>query len=469
MKMDEKATKEIVNLILLSSIALSFILLVLRPISMFPDGIARYIPNANQLLQGDISFYSFPLFISFEAFWMLLFKGKALWFAWKLTSFLLFVATAVLLTEFMSEMNLGRKERIVLSSMFLFSTWTLLLSSAILQDMLLASLALAAFICIQNYMRNPKCSWAFGVVISIAAILYTKASGYFILAGFFLFVIAKRAKVGEKIRCLALLFAGLLLGLPWLIKNQIVTGHALLGTSQEAALVIESGRLFQFGTINYWTKFVETFHYFWEIPLPYRTGLSGSPLFIAYHIAAIAVMAFFSVIFILSIFKYLRKNLDYFLLIGPLFAFSVIYWPFITYFDSSDAGRYSFPFFVFMFMFIAKFIVGLKNKNLRIISYLFVVAFCILSVASALGITLHIRNIDSQVVRIAEILPADSDVRANDMFTSTALSFYLDRRLTFGQLGNVIDEAVKCDKNIIFSSRNFDVSKEDLKYSVCRR
>lgn len=468
-KMDNKKVNRYIWLLILVSILLSFILLILRPVTMFPDGIARYLPNAKQLLQGDISFYSNPLFISFEAFWILLFKGNALLFAWKLTSFIFFVITAILLTEFMNKTNMGKIERLIFCSMFLFSTWTLLLSTAVLQDMLLACLTLAAFLCIENYFDKAEPLWAIAVIISIAAMLYTKASGYIILLGFFLYVIAKKIKWNMKIRCIVLLITGLIIGLPWAIKNQILTGHSFLGTSEEAQIVVESGKLFQFGTIDYWQKFVETFHYFWEIPLPSKTGFAANPLFNLYHITALVVMGLFSIIFILSVIKYLKKHSDYLLLIGPLFAFSVIYWPFITYFDSSDAGRYSFPFFVFMFLFISRFIAGLKNRRIRIIAYLLVVAFCLLSIASAFGITLHMRNLDSQILKMVEVIPHDANVRANDMFTSTALSFYLNKKLIFGQEGNVIDTAVSCNGEPVFYSKNFDVAKQDSKYSVCRR
>lgn len=435
---------------------------------MFTDSMARYLPEAQGVLQGDFSFNDVPLFIFIAAFWMLLFKGQILYIALKLTSFVFFLGILFLLPNLFKKLKLNRIEIILFLLLFLFSTWSLLLSVTILQDIMLAFFAIALFITIENYFKKPNLKEIILLIIMTSLMILTKLTGYFILAGFCLYILIKKGgdkKIKSKLKCLSYLLVGVIITLPWLIKNYINTGMVYVHSVTMPIYV--------HGLAEYVDYFIKFYHYFWEIPLPSKVALTGilSVGYNLYYVAALVTTIFISLLIIFSLIRYGKKYKQYILLTLPLFAFA-FYWAFIIFWGPHDFGRYTFPLWPFLFFFLVRFISNLKNKQVKRFCYVFVVLFCILSIASAFGISIHMNIIDGQVVEISEKLKEENlenaTIISNDHFTSYSLSYYLGKRVKFNLSENVIDTNVKCEGENLFSSRNFDVFKEDDEYRICR-
>jgi 4-amino-4-deoxy-L-arabinose transferase-like glycosyltransferase len=437
---------------------------------MFADPVIRYLPNAAKLLQCDLSFNDVPLFILIEAFWMLLFKGTTLWFFWKLTSFIFFVGILLLLPILFRRIDLEKKEHVIMLALFLFSTWSLLLSVVVLQDMMLTFFVLALFLSIENYLDKPSRKWlAISIFLSICMI-FTKMTGYFILAGFFLYVLARsNIKIKERIRFILYLGIGSSVTLLWMVKNYINTGMFYIHS------VMPGIQLHSFS--EYTGHFIRFYHYFWEIPMPSKVGISGvnlSSIFLLfyklYYIGALIITAILSILIIFSLFKYGKKYKEYLLLMVPLFAFA-FYWAFIIFWGPHDFGRYTFPLWLFLFFFPVKLISSIKKQGIRYLCYALIILFCFVSIASAYGITIHMNNIDKQILKLSDELKRQ-DARGifvtNDEFTSSALSFYLDKPIRFNSTGGTKNKAMECKGTKIFSTEDYDIFKEDSKYKICR-
>jgi hypothetical protein len=163
----------VIFVLIATAIIIRFALLFFAPISMFADPVIRYLPDAERVLKLDFSFHDFPLFTICEAVWMLLLSGKVLWLAWKLTSLIFFIAILFLLPSLFKKFNLDKKEQILALVLFLFSTWSLLLSVTLMQEMMLTFLVLALYLSIENYFKKPSKKWIAALVLLSAAILLT--------------------------------------------------------------------------------------------------------------------------------------------------------------------------------------------------------------------------------------------------------------------------------------------------------
>ena len=386
----DKDAKVIVGIIV-TAIIIRIFLLFIAPISMFADPVIRYIPDAEKVLHGNFSFHDMPLFIILEAFWMLLLKGKLLWLAWKSTSFIFFIAILFLLPKVFRKFNLNKKEQIMLLALFSFSTWSILLSVTIMQDMMLAFFVLALFLSIENYLRNPKGKGIAGLIFFTALMILTKQTGYLLLAGFILYILSKKVnktEIKKKTKIIFYLAIGGLLTIFWPIKNYITLGKAFIGIHPPAPSI--------HSVAEYLNIFIKTYHYFWEIPILEKVSLQGifSNLYVLFYISAILVTAIISIITVFALIKYGKKHKGYIAILLPILAF-IFYWIFVIFLGFNDAGRYLFPLLPFLFLFPVKFISEIKKPLIKRFFYLVIVAFCILSVISALGIALHIRNTDN--------------------------------------------------------------------------
>ena len=464
--------KFIIASILVIVILLRIILLFITPISMFTDGIIRYLPDAQKVLLGDFLFNDMPLFTIIEAFWMLLFQGNMLLIALKMTSFIFFLGILFLLPKLFKKLNLKKKEKIIISVLFLFSVWSLLLSVTIMQDMMLVFFTLALFIAIGNYLEKSNSKYFILSLILVLLITLTKITGYLILLGFCFFIITKDKKFGlkKKIKDILPLIIGIILGALWILKNYLTTGLIHI-TSMKAPIYIHSFS-------EYINQFIKFFHYFWEIPIPSKVNFIGitSIFYNIYYIGALIIMASMSLLIIFSLIRYGKKYKQFIFLILPLFCF-VFYWTFIIFWAFHDGGRYTFPLWFFMFFFLSKFITNLKNKNARRFCHIIIVLFCILSIISAFGISLHMNSIDNQIMEMKEKLGQENlenvTIISNTEFAAASLNYYLKNYLKdpiqFNMKRNVIHPNIKCEGTQIFNSENFKIFKENKEYRICRK
>jgi hypothetical protein len=333
----------------------------------------------------------------------------------------------------------------------------------------IAFFALALFLSIENYFDKPGKKSILFLIVSCSLMILSKISGIIILGGFGLYVLLKREKdISKRIKCIFYLSIGALITAPWFIKNYILTGKIYLPNFTPPLISLHPFSAY----VDYAVK---TFHYFWEIPLPSKVNLGNiaSSLYFCYYAAALIITLALSCLIIFAIVKYCKKYWQYLLITAPLASFC-FYWAFLIFWGPHDVGRYSFPLWIFLFLFPVKLIGDMPSKKRKYLCYALIGAFCMVSVVSACGITLHINSIDSQVVKIAETLKKQSiyDVEtkliSNDEFTTCALSFYIERRVIFNMPQNVRDTNVSCTGEQIFSSKNFKVFKEYKEYRICR-
>ena len=254
--------------------------------------------------------------------------------------------------------------------------------------------------------------------------------------------------------------------LPWLIKNYLLTGKIYLSNFTPPPIYIH-----QFAGYADYT--IKAYHYFWEIPMPVKVGLNGIILLFynIYYITALSITLIVTLLMIAGILRYFKKYKPYLFLMLPLGCF-IFYWVFIIYWGPHDAGRYAFPFLLFLLIFPVKIIANIKKRGMRNIVYLIIVAFCILSVISAFGITLHMQKIDSQILQINNALNrsnASDNFITNDEFTGASLTFYLKKPVIFGLKRNVRDTSIPCSGELVFFSQDYDVFKANNEYRICRR
>jgi hypothetical protein len=462
----EKNYKQIVFFIIAFAIAIRIFLLFLAPISMFADPVIRYLPAAEKILHLNFNFHDFPLFIIIEAFWMLFLQGKFLWIALKLTSFIFLIAILFLLPSLFKRLNLEKKEQVILLAMFLLSTWSILLSVGIMPEMMLTFFVIALFLSIENYLDKPNKKWIFALIFLTAFMIFTKPTGYILLIGFGLYIFGKKGKpLAKKAKAILWLGLGALTTIFWPIKNYLATGNAFINPAPPPVIF--------YPLLKYLEFYIYSYHYFWEIPLPSKVGFSGiiAPLYNGYYLATILVTAIISILIIIALLKYGKKYFGYVLLMLPLLGFALLFEPIFFTPASVNIGRYSFPLWIFLFFFLAKFISDFKNKKIRIACYILAALFCILLILSACGIALHMHNVDAQILQIDNVLKrqnATGTFITNDEFTSSALSYYLKQPVIFNLTRNVRDTSVPCSGENIFSSKNFDVFKEGNNYRICR-
>jgi hypothetical protein len=451
--------------IIIFAIIIRIFLLFFAPLPMFADGVIRYLPDAEKVLRGDFSFNDVPLFTMVEAFWLFVFKGKILWLALKMTSLLFFFGILFLLPPLLAKMHLDKKEGLMVLALFLFSTWSLLLSVTVLQDMALTFFALCLFLNIENYFEKPSRKSIILLILLTFLMILSKLTGYLILCGFGLYILAKKEKFVNKVKSFFYLSIGALMTLPWLIKNYLLTGKIYLSNFTPPPIYIH-----QFAGYADYT--IKAYHYFWEIPMPVKVGLNGLLLLFynLYYLITLSITLIVTLLILAGIVRYFRKCKQYLLLMLPLGCF-IFYWVFVIYWGPHDAGRYAFPFLLFLFIFPAKLIGNIKKRGVKNIAYLIIAAFCVLSIISAFGITIHMNEIDSQLLQINKVLKnsnVSDNFITNDEFTGSALSYYLKKPVIFGLPTNIRDMSIPCKGELLFSTKNFDVFKEKGEYRICR-
>ncbi len=436
---------------------------------MFADAIIRYIPQTEQILNLDFNFHDFPLFPLILTLWKILFSGQLLFLMWKTTSFIFFIAILLLLPSLFKRFQLNNGERIIVMALFFFSAWSLLLSTTVMQEMMLTFFAISLFLVIEKYFEKPDKKTIFLTILLSFLICLTKATALIILSGFFLYILIKKKEnfIKKKINLILYSLIGIMVSLFWPIKNYFMFGDPFVSVE------LNSIALHSFS--EYWTFFVRTYHYFWEFPLAEKVALTGNlaSLFNVYHITTIIITALISLFLIISTIKYCKKHKEFIGLLAPIFLFSLIYWPFIILWSESDSGRYTFPLWIFIFIFTVKTLFSINSKSIRRIITVLIALFCLVLTISAFGIAIQMNSMDNQIQNISERLERENLENAvlvsNNEFAAAALTYYLGKQVQFNMKKNIIDPNVKCYGDKIFESNNFNVFKEEKKYRICRK
>ncbi len=462
-------------------------LLFMRPLSMFSDGIARHVINVEQIVNGDFSFHTWPVYIFLLLIPKFIFgSGALLTFGYKAVSFIFFVGSLFVAKEILERLKLKKREQNICLVLFSFSAWALLLSAAVLQDMVLTFFSLSLFLALHDYLYKKRRWWL--VSIMAALLLLTKQTALIIVLGFIIYSFLNKNNIKRTIKAVLAMGLGFIPLIPWVIKNQLERGYGFGGSAP-------GGSLFNLiPTISFDALYRE-FHYFWEIVLPEKTGLVGftSFLFDSYHLGALIVSSLVTVLIIYGLIRYFKKDLALISGIAPLYLFSLIYYPFFSpILDYYDAGRYSFPLLLFLMIFPAKIIANLKKENLRKAGYFLVILFCIFSIASAYGITYYAKGIDDQIKEVGEFIgplgPEEFTTHYGYNFTvkngkwtlldrpiNSEFVFISDNELVYEGLIYYVYKSVRlneknlnCSGEVAFETEKITVFKEEKEFRICR-
>ena len=469
--------KRVVFLIVLN-ILLRIHLLLIRPISMFPDSF-RYLNAVEILSQNSLAFYEAPLYIFLQTTWYTIFTNQILLeLFWKLTAFIFFIGFLALLPTLFKQLKLKTNEQIIVLILLLFSSWSLLLSGAIMQEFLLTFLVIAMFIVTNKLFENPKLKYILLTIILTTLIFATKQTSLFIMTGFALYGLIQKVSWKYKVGFLMILFVGFILYSPWLIKNQLAYGNAVIGNDGSAS-IFTWDKLIQFKDLGFYKEqTIKSYYYFWEIPRPDKVALAGafsggitSVMYAGYNLTALIGTLAVSLLILLGIVKYGWRYKKYLLLILPIASFTMIYFNYLNYFDFADTGRYTFPLHFIFYFFAAKYLESLKSINWKRFFYLLIILFVIISIVSAFGITYHIKGIDNQLMLAVPIVASSQAINyvSNDEFSTNVLDYYSKKPIKFYLKHNERDYSINCNSDIVFESKNLVISDTDVDLKICRQ
>lgn len=460
--------KKLLYALIILAILIRIPLLFINPISMFSDAVFRFIPSTYDVISGSLAFYTPPVLIILNAIPTLFLKGILLEVSWKIFPFLFFILSCIIFIKILRNIELKSIEKILLLCLFLFSVYSILLSTTIMLEMPVLFFALCLFYILEkNGKIDMKIFWI--IVLLSALMLYSKETGYFIWAGFVLYCIfAKMDNRNKKIVIFALIL-GLLLNVPWMIKNEIYHG-SIIGANSAGYEIIVNNSFLDFSK-NPMSLISDSFHYFYRMPSLSQLNFGGI-LYLPsriYYFVFLIINILLSIAMLFGIFKYGRKYLRYIMLILPIFLFS-FWWAFLSPAHSTnDFGRYMFSFYFLFFFFELKFVENIKWHRIRQGFYLVVILFCIFSIITSYAISQDIYKRDKAVREVSEAIKnINGRFVCNDMFTSTTLSYYSGKKIDFLLNENRIDESIRCDGEIIFSSQNYLVSFKGSQYNICK-
>ena len=455
--------EKIILISILISILIRISLLFLMPISFLHDALMRFIPNSFQILAGDFSFFTPPLFMLIMAGENLLFSGYLLEISWKLISFIFFILTLLLLPKLYSIWKLNNKEKVIVTSLFVFSTMSLLFGSAIMMEMMVLFLTIALFVVLEGPNRGQK---YFLIALLSTLLLYTKQTAYFILAGFFLYTLAKKIPKKQKLFIFVALFVGFLLFAPWIIKNQVTDTPTLAGWSIGEIL---QNTINNFSEFNFSQIFKDLYYWFWMIQPFENVEFSGMLNILAagYQISFLFVTAVLSFSILFGMIKFRKEYWRYYLLILPLFAIALIFGLFFP--SPSDFGRYIFSFHIFFYLFTARFIESIKEKNIKRLFYVVIVVFVLLSIITAYGIGLHVTNREKEVNSIIERLDEDSIVISNDLYFLRNYEYAFNKPMSLDRKRMSLEESGVKEENLIYKTNSFKLFLKENRYYVYRK
>ena len=128
-------TERVFFLLIILAILIRIPLLFFNPVSMWTDPVFRFLPNTYDVLEGDFSFYTPPLLMIINAFPTILLNGFLLELAWKSIPFIFFLLSIFIFIKILKMIELKNFEKILLLCLFLFSVYSILMSTSIMLEM----------------------------------------------------------------------------------------------------------------------------------------------------------------------------------------------------------------------------------------------------------------------------------------------------------------------------------------------
>jgi len=441
-------------------------LLFIIQISLFSDGLRRFVPNSLGIVRGNLFFTEPPLFFILEGFWSLFFSELVLEFFWKLTPFLFFIGILFLLPSLYGVLKLKDKEKLIVTALLLFSSWSLLVGASVMMEMLSMAFTLLLFVFLEK-RKSLSLRDCFLIAFLTILIVYTKQTGYFILMGFVLYAFFRFKSLKEKSLVVLSIVLGFLFYVPWLIKNKIL-GVPELNPIREMIF----SRTIKFFSENFlgnlWNSIVECYHYFWFIPLPRQASFSGvyNVLYNTYYLGFLFCSLVLSLLIILGLVKFGRKNIRYLILILPLFAFTFL-WSFLSGFYE-NSGRYLFVFHLFFYFFAVKFISSLKSKNLKRGIYLILTCLILLFVITAYATSFEMKSRHHQIRQIAsEVQENEFQIVSNEGFVVSSIWYYADKE-AYSEEGESFESWGLSSDNLVLDLRTYDLYLNNEIYYVIK-
>lgn len=456
-------TDKIILWIIIFAVLIRIPLLFLNPVTMWADPSFRYLPNTHDVLEGDFTFYTPPLLMIINALPTIFLDGTILEFAWKLTPFIFFLLSVFIFIKILNIIELKRIGKIFLLCLFLFSVYSILMSTSIMLEMLVLFFTLALF---YIFEKNERINLRLFFIISVtsALLLYSKQTGYFVLAGFLLYTIFKKMDRRQKKLILMALLLGFLLNAPWIIKNNVVYGSFLsTGYGEEGT-----------GGIAEWVDFDKNplslisriFHLAYRIPSLDKLNYSGIFFILSriYYFSFVIASILLSLTIVIGLVKFGSKYKRYLLIILPIFLL-VFWFAFLFHMHyTHDFGRYMFSLYFLFFFFSLKFIESLKSSNAKRFFYLIIILFCIFSVVTSFAMSYEFHKKDIEIRKVNDfMIDKEGNFIADDHFTKHALTFYSGKKILQSNEGIACNEGEE-----IYSNQKYKIYLRDLEYYICK-
>lgn len=455
------------KILIILNIILRIPLLFLTPISLFGDGLLRFIAHSYELISLNLSFVEPPFFFLIEGGLSLIFSGRILEFFWKVPSFLFFVSFLFLLPSIYRILKLNEKEKLIITALLLFSTHSLLYGSSIMMEMLVLFFAFSIFILIEKTKTMGRPAY-FILAILAALMIYTKQTGLFVLMGLILYVFFKDIPIKQKISTGLSLILGYSLYLVWVFKNSFLNIHAICPIKECILIPFFNFFVIKNLIFNISISVSETYHRFWFIPLfeqinPVKLTGFLSFAYLNYYIIFIILTLIISFAIIFGAIKFRKSNFKYLVLISPLCGFALL-WGFFSG-RYLDFGRYLFSFHLFFYFFAAKFIESIKKEYIKKFFYLIIILLVILFTITAYATVFRMQNKDNQIRQIAEVIKYDDfKIVQDSSFARATLGYYTKKHI--GET-NGINEKCRALKDEIFESKNYQIFLKNKVYYVC--
>ncbi|MFW5719621.1 MAG: hypothetical protein ACOCXT_01160 [Candidatus Dojkabacteria bacterium] len=415
--------------VLLFSLIIRVPMLVLSPPSLFIDGIDRYIPDGMRFLEADFSSWTPPVYSMCLTLVIVLFPSFMEVLGYKLFSLLVFILAFREAVHFLRNIRCNEKYIAWILILWSMLSWTLLLSVAILPDMLFTLL----FLAIINKLITYQDNWKAFLVLCVLVLLFagTKPMALVLLPGFIAFIFAIIHNKTVLLKVLSALFIGYALFSPWLVKNYFVHGSIYQTIGQEE----ERSALSFIGFESLPGQIEKSFAYFWEYPSysavqafeegNIRVAAQG------YYGANLLVFMILSMVVIYSYIRSIRekgtKDMAFSLLalITPCVVFSVLYFPFFAKYNYWDTGRYVFPVLLPLLVFVPNLITVFKKRVYRGLLYSVFVFAVVFSIINAYGVVYSIR-VREEVIRNMLTSPEIQSLESNIEYYTTNDTYLLE-------------------------------------------
>lgn len=430
------------KLLIIVAFFIRILLIFLSPPSLLSDGVDNYIPSSIKLLEGNLDFWYPPLYIILiSPFFKFLSLNLAVLLV-KLLNLIICGLWVFFALKLLKKLGVSEKHAKIAIIIALFSAWSLIISSAIHNDMLFMLLFTISLNLAVSYKTTFKDSLLLTIIVFL--MIMTKPTGWLALPTLgLLYLLNYRTdiKVCKRLFCshsfcfISAIFSGALLSSIWLIKNLAMYGSFYFSATTDSAS--ES-----FDVI---TQITKSFEYFWEFPslkslANMNFNFSFLPDFIAnnmqyitsaYYFFNLLLFIAFSLILLISLLKLIKKNRSVFIRLFifsfPIAFFSLFYWPFFGIHNYWDTGRYSLPIFLFFVTPIAIYITEIKNKRKKLFFNGVILLFALLSFVNSVAVIFNSRSTYNSIIQIKGKIEEESSIKelvTNDKMTQILFRYF---------------------------------------------